>query len=200
MATDSPTEKWSPAEEEIMQATYEVLLESGYSGLSISQIVDKLGKSKAALYYHYDSKEDLLISFLEFAVDRFEAVISTETGDDPNEDLEHVIEKILPLRPNEEQRQTQEVMIALRSQAVTNEAFKEQFTQMDEQIAATIEDIITQGIKEGAFRDVDPTRIAEHVLAIVNGTMYTRATTTREDATAITRVSLSSYLDSELRT
>lgn len=200
MATDSPTEKWSPTEEEIMQATYEVLLESGYSGLSISQIVDKLGKSKAALYYHYDSKEDLLISFLEFAVDRFEAVISTETGDDPNEDLEHVIEKILPLRPNEEQRQTQEVMIALRSQAVTNEAFKEQFTQMDEQIAATIEDIIRQGIKEGAFRDVDPTRIAEHVLAIVNGTMYTRATTTREDATAITRVSLSSYLDSELRT
>ncbi|WP_122091331.1 TetR/AcrR family transcriptional regulator [Halalkalicoccus subterraneus] len=199
MGTDSPAEKWNPAEEEIMQATYEVLLDRGYPGLSISQIADELGKSKAALYYHYDSKEDLLVAFLEFAVDRFETVVSTETGDNPDEDLEHVIEKLLPLRPNEEQRQTQEVMIALRSQAVTNEAFKEQFTQMDEQIAATIENIIRQGIKNGTFRDVDATRIAEHVLAIVNGTMYTRATTTREDATAITRVSISSYLDSELR-
>jgi AcrR family transcriptional regulator len=199
MATDSPAEKWNPAEEEIMQATYEVLLNNGYSGLSISQIADELGKSKAALYYHYDSKEELLVAFLEFAVDRFETVVSTETGDNPDEDLKHVIEKLLPLRPNEEQRQTQEVMIALRSQAVTNEAFKEQITQMDEQIAATIENIIRQGIKEEIFRDVDPTRIAEHVLAIVNGTMYTRATTTREDATAITHVSLSSYLDSELR-
>jgi len=78
-----------------------------------------------------------LVAFLEFAVDQFETTISTETGEDPNEDLDHVIEKLLPLQPDEEQRQLQEVLVGLRSQAVTNEAFSEQFTRIDERLATT---------------------------------------------------------------
>ncbi|RLM62628.1 TetR/AcrR family transcriptional regulator [Halorubrum sp. Atlit-26R] len=199
MATNSPDEKWSTAEEEIMQATYQTLLVNGYADLSISGIADELGKSKAALYYHYDSKDDLLVAFLEFAVDRFEAMVSTETGENPNEDLEHVVEKLLPLQPVEEQRQLQEVLVGLRSQAVTNEPFREQFTRIDERLATTIGEIIQRGIDEGVFRDVDPTRVAEHILATVNGAMYARATTDRQNAPAAARVSLSSYIDSELR-
>jgi AcrR family transcriptional regulator len=190
--------KWSIAEEEIMEATYHALLDHGYAGLSISRIANKLDKSKAAIYYHYDSKDDLLVSFLAFIVDRFETTISTETGDDPREDLDHIIEKLLPLQPDEEQRQLREVLVGLRSQAVTNEAFREQFTQIDDRLAATVQDIVQRGIDEDIFRDVDPTRIAEHVLATVNGAMYTRATTDRESIAAA-RVSLSSYVDSELR-
>ena len=199
MSTNSPDEKWSTAEEEIMEATYRALLTHGYADLSISRIVDELDKSKAALYYHYDSKNDLLVAFLEFAVDQFETTISTETGEDPNEDLDHVIEKLLPLQPDEEQRQLQEVLVGLRSQAVTNEAFSEQFTRIDERLATTIREIIQRGIDTGTFRDVDPTRVAEHVLATINGAMYSRATTDRENALAAVRVSLSSYLDTELR-
>lgn len=199
MATNSPDEKWSTAEEEIMEATYQTLLVNGYAGLSISRIADEFGKSKAALYYHYDSKDDLLVAFLEFAVDRFESMISTETGENPTEDLEHVIEKFLPLQPDEEQRQLQEVLVGLRSQAVTNEAFREQFTRIDERLATTLGKIIQRGIDEGMFRDVDSTRVAEHILATVNGAMYARATTDRHNAPAAARVSLSSYIDSELR-
>lgn len=199
MITSSSDERWSTAQVEIMQATYRALLEHGYADLSISRIADELDKSKAALYYHYDSKDDLLVAFLEFAVDKFEATIGTETGSDPNDDLEHVIEKIIPLRPSEEERHLREVMVGLRSQAVTNVAFREQFTRLDEQIVTTTEEIIERGIDEGAFRDVDPTRIAEHIQATINGTMYARATTDRENAATATRVSLLSYIDSELR-
>lgn len=182
-----------------MEATYRALLTHGYADLSISRIADELGKSKAALYYHYDSKDDLLIAFLKFSVDRFETTIGTETGDDPSEDLEHVIETLLPLQPGEEQQQLQAVLVGLRSQAVTNEAFREQFTRIDERLATTIREIIQHGIDEGSFRDVDSTRVAEHILATVNGAMYGRATTDRENAAAAVRVSLSSYIDSELR-
>lgn len=199
MASDSSKKHWSTAEEETMEATYRALLEHGYASLSISRIADELGKSKAAIYYHYDSKDDLLIAFLEFAVDRFEETIDTETGDEPAEDLEHVIEKLLPLQPDEEQRQLQAVLVGLRSQAVTNEVFREQFTQIDERLAATIRSIVERGIDEGTFSDVDPSRVAEHILATVNGAMYGRATTDRKSAPAAARVSLASYIDSELR-
>jgi AcrR family transcriptional regulator len=199
MASDSPKQHWSTAEEEIMEATYRALLKHGYADLSISRIADELDKSKAAIYYHYDTKDDLLVAFLEFAVDRFEDTIETETGDEPPEDLEHVIEKLLPLQPDEEQRQLQAVLVGLRSQAVTNGVFREQFTQIDERLAATIRGIVDRGIEEDTFRDVDPSRVAEHILATVNGAMYGRATTDRKSAAAAARVSLASYIDSELR-
>ncbi|MFB6150420.1 MAG: TetR/AcrR family transcriptional regulator [Haloarculaceae archaeon] len=199
MEHDASDTTWSTAEREIMEATYRALLEHGYAGLSISRIADELDKSKASLYYHYDSKDDLLVAFLDFAADQFEAMVGTEIGDDPNEDLEHVVEKLLPLRPAEEQRKLQSVLVELRSQAVTDDAFRAGFTRIDERIAATIREIVDRGVEEGTFRDVDPARVAEHVLATVNGAMYGRATTDREDAAAAARVSLSSYLDAELR-
>jgi len=199
MASDSPKQHWSTAEEEIMEATYRALLKHGYADLSISRIADELDKSKAAIYYHYDTKDDLLVAFLEFAVDRFEETIETETGDEPPEDLEHVIEKLLPLQPDEEQRQLQAVLVGLRSQAVTNGVFREQFTQIDERLAATVRSIVERGIDDGTFRDVDPSRVAEHILATVNGAMYGRVTTDRKSAAAAARVSLASYIDSELR-
>lgn len=181
-----------------MEATYHALLDYGYAGLSISRIADELDKSKAAIYYHYDSKDDLLVAFLEFAVDRFETTVSTETGDDPVEALEHVIEKLLPRNAGEDRRQIQAVMVGLRSQAVTDDAFREQFTQIDERLATTIRDIVRRGVEADVFADVDPTRVAEHILATVNGAMYASVTTDRENVAA-TRVSLSSYIDSELR-
>jgi AcrR family transcriptional regulator len=199
MASDSAKQHWSTAEEEIMEATYRALLKHGYADLSISRIGDELDKSKASIYYHYDTKDDLLVAFLEFAVDRFEETIETETGDEPPEDLEHVIEKLLPLQPDEEQRQLQAVLVGLRSQAVTNEVFREQFTQIDERLAATVRSIVERGIDDDTFRDVDPSRVAEHILATVNGAMYGRVTTDRKSAAAAARVSLASYIDSELR-
>jgi AcrR family transcriptional regulator len=182
-----------------MEATYRALLEHGYADLSISRIADELEKSKAAIYYHYDTKDDLLVAFLAFAADRFEERVHTETGDDPAADLEHVVEKLLPLQPDEEQRQLQAVLVGLRSQAVTNETFREQFTQIDERLAATIRGIVDRGIDEGTFRDIDSSRVAEHVLATINGAMYGRATTERQSAAAAARVSLASYVDAELR-
>jgi AcrR family transcriptional regulator len=197
-STAKPETNWSPAEEDIMKATYRALLEHGYAGLSISRIAEELDKSKASIYYHYDSKDALLVAFLEYAADQFESSVATETGDDPRADLEHVVEKLLPHQPSEEQRQVQSVVLGLRGQAVTSEPFREQFTAMDDRLATTVRTIVDRGIEEGAFRDVDSTGVAEHVLATVSGAMYARATTDREDAVVAARDSLSAYLDATL--
>jgi AcrR family transcriptional regulator len=197
-STARPDTNWSAAEEEIMKATYRALLEHGYAGLSISRIADELDKSKASIYYHYDSKEALLVAFLEYAADQFETSVATETGDDPRADLDHVVEKLLPRQPDEEQRQVQSVLLGLRGQALTSEQFSEQFTAMDDRLAATVQTIVERGIEDGAFRDIDAAQVAEHVLATVNGAMYARATTDREDAVDAVRDSLSAYLDATL--
>ncbi|EFW91479.1 transcription regulator [Haladaptatus paucihalophilus DX253] len=198
-SSDSSGEKWTSAEEEIMRATYRALLSHGYANLSMSRIAEELDKSKAAPYYYYDSKDELLVSFLDYSVDQFEETIDTRESDDPKETLDRVIEKLLPLQPDETEQQLQTVLVELRAQAVTNGAFREQFTRLDEKIVTAIHEIIQQGIDDGVFRDVDSTRVAEHILATITGTRYCHATTNRETAIAVTRVSLSSYIDSELR-
>jgi len=200
IATMSPARtEWSDAEEEIMRATYRALLSHGYADLSMSHIADELDKSKAAPYYYYDSKDELLVAFLDYAIYRFEDGLDTDVGDDPKERLDHAVEKLLPLRPDEKTRDLQAVLVELRAQAVTNDAFREQFSRLDAEIVETIREIVQRGVDDGTFRDVDATRIAEHVLATIIGGRYGQATTDREDAIGAPRVSLTSYLDAELR-
>lgn len=155
--------------------------------------------SKSSLYYHYDSKDNLLVSFLAFARERFEEDVLTAPTDDPMTDLERVVETLLPLELDKEQRAIQTVMSELRSQAVTNPAFREQFTAIDDLLVAHLRDIVERGVEDGSFREVDATRVAEHVVATLDGARLVRATTNRTGAPAAVRVSLASYLDTTLR-
>jgi len=198
MSDPESHDDWNDAQEEIMIATYDALLSHGYAGLSISRIADELDKSKASIYYHYDSKDDLLLAFLRYAVDQFESSLGTERSDDPYRDLEQIIEKLLPLRFEDEAAQIHSVVFGLRGQAVTDETFREQFTDIDDRLTETIRTVIQRGIDDGTFRDVEIDRVTEHILATVNGAMYGRVTTDRSAVPAV-RVSLLSYLDTELR-
>ncbi|MFD1512742.1 TetR/AcrR family transcriptional regulator [Halomarina rubra] len=186
-------------EERIMEATFRALLEHGYCDLSIANIAEEFEMSKSSLYYHYDSKDDLLVAFLRFAAKRFEETTLSRPPSDPMADLEHLVEKLLPLEQRAEQREIQTVMSELRSQSVTNAAFREEFSDIDDLLVATIRDIVERGIEDGSFREVDSTRVAEHVVATLNGARAARATTNRETAPAAVRVSLASYLDTTLR-
>lgn len=54
--------------ERIQQVALELFTEHGYERTSLREIAEQLGVTKAALYYHFRSKEELVESFLE---DRF---------------------------------------------------------------------------------------------------------------------------------
>ncbi|SHL31940.1 TetR/AcrR family transcriptional regulator [Haladaptatus paucihalophilus] len=198
MTADSSDSEWSTSEERIMEATHRALLRDGYAQLSISRIASELDQSKASLYYHYDSKEDLLLSFLEYVTDRLESNIYTSNDESPSQELEQFIEMLLPLQLDDTESQLRAAMVELRSQAVMDEKFRKQFTEIDDRIVDHLERIIDRGIDEGEFRNVDSTRVAEHIFATFSGVMYNRATTNRENAPAAVRVALSSYLNKDL--
>jgi AcrR family transcriptional regulator len=54
-----------PTRERILAVASELFVEQGYDATSLRQIADRLGFTKAALYYHFQSKEDLLAALLE---------------------------------------------------------------------------------------------------------------------------------------
>jgi AcrR family transcriptional regulator len=58
-------ERRTDTREQIRVVALEMFAERGYAGTSLREIAERLGVSKAAVYYHYPTKEDILASLLE---------------------------------------------------------------------------------------------------------------------------------------
>ncbi len=60
----------------IQRVALELFAEQGYERTSLREIAERLGVTKAALYYHFKSKEDIVRSFTEDHFGRLDALIS----------------------------------------------------------------------------------------------------------------------------
>ncbi|ONI78350.1 hypothetical protein BWI15_02430 [Kribbella sp. ALI-6-A] len=70
--------------ERILEAARVLFAARGYRATSMQAIADEVGITKAALYYHFDSKEDVLRHLTVPLLDELEAVLAeAESGEDP---------------------------------------------------------------------------------------------------------------------
>jgi AcrR family transcriptional regulator len=68
--------------ERILDAALELFVAQGYDGTSLRQIAEQLGVTKAALYYHFESKEDILRA-LHMRLHEFGKDALASAGDEP---------------------------------------------------------------------------------------------------------------------
>ena len=59
----------------ILDAAQRLFMQDGYRGISMRQIAEAVGVTKAALYYHFQDKEDLFIAIVEQYLLRMSALI-----------------------------------------------------------------------------------------------------------------------------
>jgi AcrR family transcriptional regulator len=59
------SERRTNTREQIRAIALEMFAERGYAGTSLREIAERLGVTKAAVYYHFSTKEDILASLLE---------------------------------------------------------------------------------------------------------------------------------------
>jgi len=59
----------------IQQVALELFAEQGYERTSLREIAERLGVTKAALYYHFKSKEDIVRSFTEDYFAQLDALV-----------------------------------------------------------------------------------------------------------------------------
>src|SRR5215467_8975921 len=69
--------------ERIQSIALELFAEQGYEKTSLREIAERLGVTKAALYYHFKSKEDIVRSFVEDYRAELEQVIAWGTSQPP---------------------------------------------------------------------------------------------------------------------
>ena len=64
----------------IQQVAVELFTEQGYEKTSLREIAERLDVTKAALYYHFKSKEDIVASLVEDYYGRLDALVAWAQG------------------------------------------------------------------------------------------------------------------------
>ncbi len=152
-----------------MDGVYSALRAHGYADLTMQDIADECSKSKSLLHYHYDTKEDLLVAFLEYIVSDSEKRIAARADDPPVERLVQFIGWFV-FAPDETDREAFHIaLLELRTQGPFNERIREQLARSDRLLRGTVADILADGIEAGVFREVDVEETAAMIVATLDG-------------------------------
>jgi len=82
----------------IQRIALELFAEQGYERTSLREIAERLGVTKAALYYHFKSKEDIVRSFTEDHFNRLDALIAWGRDQPPSAQTGHeLIERYIAI-------------------------------------------------------------------------------------------------------
>ena len=194
--TDTAT---SDADEPTMRATCRALSDRGYANLTMQAIADEADVSKAALHYHYDSKQELLASFQAYLGDRFlTRVRAADTDGAADERLASVLDAALSPPESDDLADLQTALLELKAQAPYEPAFREQSRIFDEDFRTLLTDIVETGVAEGTFRaDLDPERVAQFVVTVLAGSQTRQVSVGQPPA--VTRALLETYVEATLR-
>lgn len=150
---------------EIIEAAGEILTESGLAGLTTKNLAAKMGFAESALYRHFKSKEEVIVTMLQYlAADMDKRLIACVAKlDDP-------VEKIKAVFNNQFDyfQKHPHFLVAVFSEGLLEES--KQINAAIMQIMATkrkhLLPIIKQGQLEGVFETSAP---AEDLLHIIMG-------------------------------
>lgn len=187
-------EESSDTRDEIMSATYRALCKHGYANLTMQDIAAEFDKSKSLLHYHYDTKEDLLLAFIDHLIGWIGDRLAETDTEEPRERLVEFVERFV-IEPDEDRRQSFALaLLELRLQAVHNEAFREKLAAHYEGNVETAAEIIADGIDAGVFREVDPYRTGEAIYTALVGARMYQVTLGAEHATEHMAAALRTYV------
>ena len=188
--------------EGIMRAVYSALCSAGYADLTMQDIADEAGLSKGALHYHFDTKRDLLIAFLEHLyglyTDRL-AAAEDAAGDDPEERLDALLDAAMYPPEKPAFREFRTAVLEIKAQAPYEPAYRERLAEFDGFLHDRVEAILADGVERGLFDDeVDPDAVASFVVTVINGA-HTRGVAVGHPVEEV-RETLGDYLDGEYAT
>lgn len=194
---------------DIMQATFAALCERGYADLTMRHIAAEADCSKASLHYHFDSKQGLMLAFLDHLYDHFTDRVCGYDLEDATDDrgaagdgpenpdaaLRAFLDDVLhPPDDSDTVREFRTALLEIKAQSPYDEAFRERIAAFDDHIYGTVHDLVTAGVAAGVYREAaDPDEVARFALALVDGAQA-RHVVAGEDVDA-PQSALETYLD-----
>ena len=153
--------------EEILTATLVEIERSGMSALRVSDIAGSLGVSSGLVFYHFDTKDALLVEALEYAVvrdaDRLDKALAKEG--EPLERLRRVLTSYGPTGA----AHGWTLWIEAWSTALREPSIQASLRKLDKRWRDALEHVITEGVSSGDFTCDDPKSTVARVGALLDG-------------------------------
>lgn len=181
----------------IMKATFEALCKHGYADLTIKRISEGFPMSKSLLYHHYDGKDELLLEFLGYLLERSEEQDSPVTTEDaPEARLYSFIEHTTTVSEKAHKSSFRNALVEMRAQAAHDEDYRTHFTCTRVHLVELLTEILVEGIEVGVFReDINPESVAEFLVTVAHGSKFDQATT-NDPILEMTHAEVERYIES----
>jgi AcrR family transcriptional regulator len=79
----APREASTATRRRILDVALDLFLEHGYDRTSLREIAERLGFSKAALYYHFKAKDDILVALTDALLDELGEIVERVNAEEP---------------------------------------------------------------------------------------------------------------------
>ena len=163
-------EALSPKEAHLVRSAYKVMGEKGMGGLSLQDVADEAGVSKAILPYYFSSKENLILLTMRWVLARVAERIRAETFSGAASAPEKVSAMIDAIFVNpESNRRFYLVFFDFLGYAARNDRFGDVGATFHEICNGLYAEVVKVGQEEGAFARRDPREAAAVVRAMVDG-------------------------------
>jgi len=155
--------------DEILDAAAQIFREKGFHAASMQDIAEAVNLQKASLYYHVNSKQEILLTLLDRALDLL------------IEKIESVL--VEPLPPDEKLRQAMRVYLQVMLENLDLAAvlllehrslepkYHALHTPRRDRFERLWRDLIVEGYDQGVFTCADPALASRFLLGVLNWTI-----------------------------
>jgi TetR/AcrR family transcriptional regulator, cholesterol catabolism regulator len=149
--------------EEVLAVAARLFRERGYRATGLDQIAEELGVTRAALYYYFDTKQELLDEICDRIQDTLESDLrEAETVPDAAERLSTFA------RAFARNTATDAARVFFRDSKELSPELRRRLRERAHRVTRDAEQIIEAGIASGRFRPVDVKVAAPGLLAMLN--------------------------------
>ncbi len=161
----------SPHEEKLVRGTYRVMAHVGSQQLSLRTVAKELGISPALLVYHFETKDNLLLQTMRWALFETAERIrrQLEPVDDPAEALDALLEAVF--HDAQANRDYYLVYLDLVQYSIRNESFSGLTELLWTYVNGSYAVVIQHGVAAGLFETDDIEAAARQARAVIEGTV-----------------------------
>lgn len=153
--------QWKLREDTILDAASELMSSKGYNAMTMDDVANLVGISKATLYQHFASKHDLVVSVACRTVDRaYERMESIDPNLPASERFRLLIDRIIEVRYGPDSPPFVEAV----SELIEICGSDHPFMQKEQRNVAFVVEVMKAAEKEGAIAPGVSPMVAVHVL------------------------------------
>jgi AcrR family transcriptional regulator len=152
--------------ERILEEATRLFTERGYHGMSMRDLAEACGVTKAALYYHFRDKNDLFLAILQGYLGETSAAVRLvrQQGGSATRQIRKIVGALFQQRP--EQRAV--IRLSMQESRNLEEAQRASFAEMyHSEFTGQIEAVLNEGIANGELHPFDATRYTWILLGMI---------------------------------